>query len=127
MKDWKRRLLRTLDRLYMFLRERKRNVWIAALICGSTVFVLGTAIACYAKSAQSELASQFIRFHVLANSDTDEDQALKLKVRECRSGGYARVPGIVYELARDKREFRAESFAHQTSCAVRAAAGGMRL
>ena len=82
MKDWNRRLLRTLDRLYMFLRERKRNVWIAALICGSTVFVLGTAIACYAKSAQSELASQFIRFHVLANSDTDEDQALKLKVRD---------------------------------------------
>ena len=48
--------------------------------------VLGTAIACYAKSAQSELASQFIRFHVLANSDTDEDQALKLKVRDRHCG-----------------------------------------
>ncbi len=82
MKSWKRKLLRALDRFYMFLRDRKRNVWIAALICGSVVFVFGTAIACYAESTQRELASQFIRFHVLANSDSDEDQALKLKVRD---------------------------------------------
>ncbi|MFQ9798168.1 MAG: stage II sporulation protein R [Clostridia bacterium] len=67
--------------VYVFTRkkaqrmDRRSHLW-------QHGFVLGTAIACYAKSAQSELASQFIRFHVLANSDTDEDQALKLKVRD---------------------------------------------
>jgi stage II sporulation protein R len=31
---------------------------------------------------QQSLASKMIRLHVIANSDTDEDQALKLKVRD---------------------------------------------
>ena len=29
-----------------------------------------------------EIKDKLIRFHVIANSDTDEDQALKLKVRD---------------------------------------------
>lgn len=32
---------------------------------------------------QRELASKMIRLHVIANSDSDMDQALKLKVRDC--------------------------------------------
>lgn len=32
---------------------------------------------------QRELASKMIRLHVIANSDSEEDQALKLKVRDC--------------------------------------------
>lgn len=31
---------------------------------------------------QKDIAGKIIRFHVLANSDSDEDQALKLKVKE---------------------------------------------
>mgnify|MGYP000940511403 FL=1 len=29
-----------------------------------------------------DIANEIIRFHVIANSNTDEDQALKLKVRD---------------------------------------------
>lgn len=35
-----------------------------------------------ANSYQQSIASKIIRFHVLANSDSNEDQALKLKVRD---------------------------------------------
>ena len=35
---------------------------------------------------QSHLAEGVLRFHVLANSDSDEDQALKLKVRDAILG-----------------------------------------
>lgn len=35
-----------------------------------------------ADSLQEDIATKIIRFHVLANSDSEEDQALKLKVKE---------------------------------------------
>lgn len=38
-------------------------------------------------SLQASIASKILRFHVLANSDSDEDQNLKLKVRD-EIGGY---------------------------------------
>lgn len=34
------------------------------------------------KKTQQELAKEVFRFHVLANSDSEEDQALKMKVKE---------------------------------------------
>jgi len=36
----------------------------------------------YSERVNKELAANIIRLHVLANSDSDEDQALKLKVRD---------------------------------------------
>ena len=44
---------------------------LCALLCG---FWLG--------EEQTQLADRVIRFHVIANSDTPEDQALKLQVRD---------------------------------------------
>ena len=44
---------------------------LCALLCG---FWLG--------EEQTELADRVIRFHVIANSDSPEDQALKLQVRD---------------------------------------------
>ena len=38
--------------------------------------------ALWAEATQARLASQVIRLHVLANSDSEEDQALKLEVRD---------------------------------------------
>ena len=35
---------------------------------------------------QQEIAQKILRFHVLANSDSEEDQALKLKVKEGVTG-----------------------------------------
>ncbi|MDY3014474.1 MAG: stage II sporulation protein R [Evtepia sp.] len=43
-------------------------------------FLVCTAL--WAEVQQNHLADQVIRFHVLANSDTPEDQALKLQVRD---------------------------------------------
>ena len=36
----------------------------------------------YAKSTSSDIADSVFRLHVLANSDSQEDQALKYKVRD---------------------------------------------
>jgi stage II sporulation protein R len=47
-------------------------------------FLVCTAL--WAEATQVRLASQVIRLHVLANSDSEEDQALKLQVRDCILG-----------------------------------------
>jgi len=42
-----------------------------------------TAILCkYSDKVQADLAQNLVRLHVIANSDTEEDQTLKLKVRD---------------------------------------------
>ncbi len=56
----------------------------AAILC--LVLLAGvmsqTADYIEAREMQQEIAGKILRFHVLANSDSDEDQALKLKVRD---------------------------------------------
>ena len=63
-------------RLSRVLRDfpwrRVLALFVACLVC--------TAL--WAEATQVRLASQVIRLHVLANSDSEEDQALKLKVRD---------------------------------------------
>ena len=50
-----------------------------ALLIGVTVlFVTGA----WAANTQGELADKVVRLHVIANSDSEEDQALKLQVRD---------------------------------------------
>ncbi len=53
-------------------------------IVGVLMAILVTGLIVNAKKSkmQGELAEQVFRFHVLANSDSKEDQALKLKVKE---------------------------------------------
>ena len=52
------------------------------------IYVLAVAILAsissfvYAQSVQEELSSQLVRLHVLANSDSEEDQQIKLCVRD---------------------------------------------
>ncbi len=50
-----------------------------AIIIG---FIFTLCISAYSEDVQAKLAHQFVRFHVIANSDSVEDQALKLKVRD---------------------------------------------
>ena len=50
-----------------------------ALMVGLAIF-LGSGV--LALRTQDELADKVVRLHVLANSDSEEDQALKLKVRD---------------------------------------------
>ena len=51
---------------------------------GVLIGILITGLLVNAKKSemQGELAEQVFRFHVLANSDSEEDQALKMKVKE---------------------------------------------
>lgn len=58
----------------------KKRKWIPALVC----IVAAAALMTGMTYRYNELLSNedFIRFHVVANSDSEEDQALKLKVRD---------------------------------------------
>ncbi len=49
---------------------------------GIAVFVTGMMVQRKNRSMQRELAEKVFRFHVLANSDSKEDQALKMQVKE---------------------------------------------
>lgn len=47
-----------------------------------SVLITGLLVNAKKNEMQEELAKQVFRFHVLANSDSEEDQALKMKVKE---------------------------------------------
>ena len=49
------------------------------------IIVLAGALHYRSNRLQEDLSEQILRFHVIANSDTEEDQELKLKVRDKRS------------------------------------------
>ena len=54
-----------------------------ALAAGLAVlFILMTMNAASAAAARARLAHSVLRFHVLANSDSSQDQTLKLQVRD---------------------------------------------
>ena len=59
--------------------ERKLNCWELALLLGLLVTLCTGA---WLGREQAELAGQVIRLHVIANSDSREDQVLKLEVRD---------------------------------------------
>lgn len=46
------------------------------------ILITGLIVNAKRSEMQGELAEQVFRFHVLANSDSEEDQALKMKVKE---------------------------------------------
>lgn len=54
--------------------------WVTAAVCvfAAALFAVGITY----RSDEVFTNEDFIRFHVIANSDSDEDQALKLKVRD---------------------------------------------
>lgn len=44
--------------------------------------IIALSLGAYAKDRQADIAGKLIRLHVIANSDSEEDQALKLCVRD---------------------------------------------
>ncbi len=57
----------------------KLKKWELALIAALVfTFIMGAGL----RKEQADLSEKLIRLHVVANSDSDEDQALKLKVRD---------------------------------------------
>lgn len=63
----------------VFFMDRRLKRWECALLVGVLCAVLW---GCWADHTQEELAGRLIRLHVIANSDSQEDQALKLRVRD---------------------------------------------
>ena len=61
------------------LLDRTLKRWEIALMLGVLCALLGGA---WLGEGQAELADRVIRFHVIANSDSETDQALKLQVRD---------------------------------------------
>ena len=62
----------------------QRRKWIWYLLLGMNVMLLALLEMQYVKNQriQEQIAGKVLRFHVLANSDTAEDQNLKLAVRD---------------------------------------------
>lgn len=60
-------------------RKRKAPVMLLSLMIGLAAAVVWGG---WALREQQELADKVVRLHILANSDSEEDQALKLQVRD---------------------------------------------
>ena len=59
--------------------DRKLRRWVLALMLGVTLALI---LGAWLGGEQRALADQVVRLHVIANSDSAEDQALKLAVRD---------------------------------------------
>lgn len=64
---------------YKILKEI--SIMVISLIIG-IIITFGVSISSYAQRVSNEITESVIRFHVIADSNTEEDQTLKLKVRD---------------------------------------------
>ena len=62
-----------------FLAKRKVKLFLISLIIGMCVT---SVLSVYSKDIVEGISDSVVRLHVVANSNSDEDQALKLKVRD---------------------------------------------
>lgn len=65
----------------MVVHEKKNRlrVWELALLCG---IALAALIGTWLSGQQAALSEQIVRLHVIGASDTEQDQAIKLQVRD---------------------------------------------
>lgn len=61
------------------MSKSKLHLWESALLLA---FALTLTAGVWASASQASLADRVVRLHVIANSDSDSDQALKLQVRD---------------------------------------------
>ena len=59
--------------------SKRLHIWEIALLIGMAVFLISVAVSL---QNRDQLADKVVRLHILANSDSEEDQALKLRVRD---------------------------------------------
>lgn len=76
MENWKERI--------NLLWKREKWYWLGAILIGICCTVLFAAheTKAYSERIQNGISAKVVRFHVLANSDSEADQALKLAVRD---------------------------------------------
>lgn len=65
----------------MKLNNKRKGIKFGGLLIIAVIIMTGV-ISVYAESTSNEITSNVVRLHVLANSNSDADQALKLKVRD---------------------------------------------
>ena len=63
----------------MYQSNKRLKIWEAALLCA---FALTLLASCWAQGRQRALADGLIRLHVIAADDSEQEQALKLRVRD---------------------------------------------
>ena len=77
-----------MDKLRIYKEKIKARAWLLCLVPSvllAAVITVGAyrqADAAEQAALQTHLAQQVVRFHVLANSDSDDDLQLKLLVRD---------------------------------------------
>lgn len=72
-------------KMQMVIRNGKSSrsfIKIMALFVCIFIVISGVFINSYCESVNADLAENLIRLHVIANSDSEEDQAIKLRVRD---------------------------------------------
>lgn len=74
-----KQLMKVLQHTRKFLKENK-----AVITAILTVFFIGTFLGMVseAKEHAKGISEKFVRFHIVANSNSEEDQAVKMKIRE---------------------------------------------
>lgn len=81
------------------ISRRLKRVEIVLMVAAALVLMSGAL----ALQTQDQLADKVVRLHVLANSDSEEDQALKLRVRDRVLGTGHGTAGAVGGTARRPR------------------------
>ena len=69
-----------------------------------TLTLLFTGLLSYARTVSSDISDAVVRLHIIANSDSTEDQALKLKVRD-RILNEGETPNDALSLINDNLDF----------------------
>ena len=78
--------------------KNKNYFWILALALGFFTCML---IFAFSAGQQAEaISDNVLRFHIVANSDSEQDQKLKMKVRD----GIAKLTDTLFEKAADKEQ-----------------------
>ena len=78
------------------MKQRLHPIELTLMIVAALALTSGAV----ALHTQSQLAEKVVRLHVLANSDSEEDQALKLKVRDAV---LAAIPLLLYNGQRGRK------------------------
>ena len=71
--------------MYMRRYEMKKTIKKTILITSALCILISLA-AVFPRAEDFEIYEKTVRLHVIANSDSEQDQALKLKVRDCVLG-----------------------------------------
>ena len=89
-----------------------------ALLIGFVIAILFSFTSFTAFAAQCEqIPNEVFRLHVLANSDSEEDQALKLKVKRQAFGRNGNIVQRMYDQRRSNERSKSEYCVFGTSSA----------